>query len=70
MNAASALFVLDVPQVIGMGDSASAKRQIALARALDSHDILEKFVDEMRRWVENSPHSAQCFDVPERLRRT
>ncbi len=52
----------------GLGDTASAKRDIQLARELDSNDILEKFVEEMRKWSENSPNKAECWEVLERLR--
>ena len=52
----------------GLGDTASAKREIQLARKLDSQDILEKFVEEMRKWSRNSPNKAQCWEVLEVLR--
>lgn len=29
---------------------------------------VDKFVDEMRKWAKNSPHSAQCWEVLEALR--
>lgn len=52
----------------GLGDTQSAKSEILLARALESEDILEKFVEEMRRWATNSPHRPQCWEVLETLR--
>jgi TolB-like protein len=52
----------------GLGDKQSAKREIQLARKLESEDILEKFVEEMRKWATNSPHSTQCWEVLEALR--
>ena len=52
----------------GLGDTASAKREIRLAQELDSQDILEKFVEEMRKWSQNSPKKSQCWDMLEVLR--
>lgn len=52
----------------GLGDTASAKREIRVAQELDSQDILEKFVAEMRKWSQNSPNKAQCWGVLEVLR--
>lgn len=52
----------------GLGDSASAKREIQLAREIDAQDILEKFVEEMRKWSSNSPNRTQCWEVLEVLR--
>ena len=52
----------------GLGDTASAKQEIQLARKLDSQDILEKFVEEMRKWSQNSPNKTQCWDMLEVLR--
>ncbi len=52
----------------GLGDQASAKREILLAQRLESEDILEKFVDEMRKWSQNSPNKTQCWEVLETLR--
>lgn len=52
----------------GLGDTASAQREIQLARELDSQDILEKFVAEMRKWAQNSPNKRPCWEVLEALR--
>ena len=52
----------------GLGDSASAKREIQLAREIDAQDILEKFVAEMRKWSRNSPNKTQCWEVLDVLR--
>ncbi|MGB8633732.1 MAG: winged helix-turn-helix domain-containing protein [Rhodanobacteraceae bacterium] len=52
----------------GLGDSDSARREIRRAQALDAQDILEKFVEEMRKWSQNSPNRAQCWEVLEALR--
>lgn len=52
----------------GLGDTQSAKREIRLARKLESQNILEKFVEEMRKWAKNSPHRTQCWQVLEELR--
>ncbi len=53
---------------VGLGDRRSAMREIALARDLESEDILERFVAEMRKWVINTPHKTQCLKVLEALR--
>ncbi|MBL39530.1 MAG: hypothetical protein CMP07_14095 [Xanthomonadales bacterium] len=47
----------------GLGDTASAKREIQLARELESGNILEKFIDEMYRWSKNSPHFRQTGEI-------
>lgn len=52
----------------GLGDEGSARDQIQLAGQLESRDILDKFVDEMRRWASNSPNKLQCWAVLEALR--
>ena len=52
----------------GLGDTASAKREIDLAKTLDSPGILDKFVDEMRKWSQNSPNKTPCMQVLEVLR--
>lgn len=52
----------------GLGDPRSAKLEIMFAKELESADILEKFVEEMRKWAMNSPHRTQCWEVLERLR--
>jgi Holliday junction resolvasome RuvABC ATP-dependent DNA helicase subunit len=41
-----------------------AKHEIKRARALETGDILEKFVDEMHRWAK------ACAEVLETLRET
>jgi len=52
----------------GLGDAQSAKREIQLAQALQSEDILDDFVDEMRKWATNSPCRTHCWDVLDELR--
>ncbi len=52
----------------GLGDTASAKREIRLARELEAEEILEKFVEEMRKWSQNSPNRTRCWEVLEVLR--
>jgi len=52
----------------GLGDPRAATHEILLAQALESEDIRDKFVDEMRRWATNSPNRAACFEVLETLR--
>lgn len=47
----------------GLGDTQSAKQEIQLAQELESGDILEKFIDEMRRWSKNSPHGRQTAEI-------
>lgn len=54
----------------GLGDRAAAKCEIKRAQALESGDILEKFVAEMHRWARNSAHAEACAEVLEALRRT
>lgn len=51
----------------GLGDGESAKREIKRAREQESGDILEKFIQEMRRWSGNSPNKANCWAVLEEL---
>ena len=51
----------------GLGDKTGAKREVDRARALASEDILERFVEEMRKWSQNSPNKAQCWAVLEKL---
>lgn len=53
---------------IGLDSTQSAKKEIDIARDLESADILDKFVDEMRKWSANSPNRAECWRVLERLR--
>lgn len=52
----------------GLGDKGSAKQEIVLAQKLESDDILEKFVEEMRKWSQNSPNKTQCWNVLEAMR--
>ena len=52
----------------GLGDTDSAKREIRLAQALDSEEILDRYVGEMRKWSHNSPNRKQCWAVLEGLR--
>ncbi len=52
----------------GLGDTASARREIQRARDIDAQDILEKFVEEMRKWSSNSPNRTQCLEVLDVLR--
>lgn len=52
----------------GQGDTDSAKSEIQQAREIESEDILEKFVEEMRKWASNSPNRSQCWEVLEALR--
>lgn len=52
----------------GLGDKPSALREIDLARRQESEGILDKFVEEMRRWSSNSPNRDQCWAVLEKLR--
>lgn len=52
----------------GLEDNPSAVREIEIARKQESEDIVEKFVQEMRRWSENSPNKDQCWAVLEQLR--
>jgi TolB-like protein len=47
----------------GLGDAHAAKRQIEMARELESGEILGKFIDEMIRWSKNSPRGQHTFDV-------
>lgn len=54
----------------GLGDEQSAKREIERARALESGEILEKFIDEMNRWANNSPHSRQTGEILQIMRET
>lgn len=51
----------------GLGDAESARRQIAKAKAMESGDIFEKYAQEMRRWSDNSPNSAACHAVLNKL---
>jgi hypothetical protein len=53
----------------GLGDLAAAKGEVERAQALESGDILEKFVDEMHRWARNSAHAQACGKVLEALRK-
>jgi len=46
----------------------SARAQIELARQLESDQILDKFVEEMRKWASNSPNKTECWAVLEALR--
>ncbi len=52
----------------GLGDGESAKQEIARAREQEGKDILEKFIQEMRRWSGNSPNKENCWAVLEELR--
>ncbi len=52
----------------GLGDTAAARREIRRAREIDAQDILEKFVEEMRKWSRNSPNRTACWDVLDVLR--
>jgi TolB-like protein/Flp pilus assembly protein TadD len=52
----------------GLGDTASARREIERAQEIDAQDILEKFVAEMRKWSQNSPNRTPCWEVLEVLR--
>lgn len=52
----------------GLGDTVSARQQVARARALSAPDILERFVSEMRKWSQNSPNRPRCWEVLEALR--
>lgn len=54
----------------GLGDTRSAKREIQLARELESGKILQKFIDEMRRWSKNSPHFRQTGEILQIMRET
>lgn len=53
----------------GQGEIRSARREIAVARDLESEDILEKYVEEMRKWVVNSPNCKPCERVLDALGR-
>ena len=44
----------------GLGNFDLARQEMARAQALDSSDILEKFVTEMRKWSSNSPNQTAC----------
>ncbi len=46
----------------GLGDTASAKREIQLAWEIDAQDILWKFVEEMRKWSSILPNRTQCWE--------
>lgn len=52
----------------GLGDIESANSEIARARELESDNIVEKFVDEMRKWSANSPNRVDCWKALETLR--
>jgi TolB-like protein len=54
----------------GLGDTAAAQHEIERAQALESGDILEKFVDEMHQWAKNAAHAQACGEVLEALRAT
>ena len=54
----------------GLGDTTAAKREVESAQALESGDILEKFVAEMHLWARNSAHAQACGEVLEALRET
>jgi tetratricopeptide (TPR) repeat protein len=54
----------------GLGDYATALSEIEKARELDSADILEKFVKEMRKWSANSPNRRLCWSVLDKLLQT
>ena len=47
----------------GLGDTRSAKREIRLARELESGEILEKFIAEMLRWSKNSPNHRKTGEI-------
>jgi len=52
----------------GLGNMQSAKDEIARAWELESGNIVEKFVDEMRKWSANSPNRVACWGALETLR--
>lgn len=52
----------------GLGDLDAARQEIQRAQQLESVDILERFVVEMRKWASNSPHKTACWAVLETLR--
>jgi TolB-like protein len=52
----------------GLGDMASARREVERAQALESGDILEKFVAEMHKWARNSFHAERCREILDALR--
>ncbi len=52
----------------GLGDLPAARQEIQLAQQLESVEILERFVVEMRLWASNSPNKTACWEVLETLR--
>lgn len=47
----------------GLDDPSAAKRRIERARELESGAILGKFIEEMRRWSNNSPNARRTAEV-------
>lgn len=52
---------------MGLGDRDSAAREVSLAQALESEDILRRYVEEMRKWSAGSPNRGECWRVLEEL---
>ena len=52
----------------GLGDLDAARQEIQVAQQLESAEILERFVVEMRKWASNSPNKTACWAVLEALR--
>lgn len=52
----------------GLGDLPAARQEIHQAQQLESVEILERFVVEMRLWASNSPNKTACWQVLETLR--
>lgn len=52
----------------GLGDLDAARQEIQRAQQLESVEILERFVVEMRKWASNSPNKTTCWAVLEALR--
>ncbi len=52
----------------GLGDLRAARQEIQRAQQLESVEILERFVVEMRKWASNSPNKTACWVVLEALR--
>ena len=52
----------------GLGDSDSARDAIRQAEDFGYPNITDRFVEEMRKWSNNSPNRKACWAVLERLR--
>ena len=52
----------------GLGDPEAGAKAIRSAEKLEGKLITSKFIDEMNKWVGNSPHAAQCANALDDLR--